>query len=209
MKPPNRYLSPQKLAADELAEALGALGIPTDVHDGYGLTLVSVWIGLVVWCDGELFWWRSGWDERRKRVIYARHPAEVVELLHSPISTRNADIWLIGEHGRVVATLRNGTLALLELDGSPNDLLGRVRRWSFHWDDLLVHPGESKADENTICLRLGLSGYDREAVQHAVPSDAKRALCGQNAYPLPICGWSLPFRVTSSRACASCAQLAQ
>ncbi|WP_084965937.1 hypothetical protein [Thermoactinospora rubra] len=36
---------------------------------------MSVWAGLVVWCDGERFWWRSGWDERRQRTVYAWHPA--------------------------------------------------------------------------------------------------------------------------------------
>ncbi|MGI5283972.1 hypothetical protein ACQEVF_11625 [Nonomuraea polychroma] len=75
MKPPIRYPTPEKHAADDLAKALAAQGVPTDIHNGYGLTLVSVWVGLVVWCDGEWFWWRSGWDDRRKRVIYARHPA--------------------------------------------------------------------------------------------------------------------------------------
>ncbi|WP_143590702.1 hypothetical protein [Thermoactinospora rubra] len=49
--------------------------IRADVHDGYGLALVSVWVGLVVWCDGERFWWRSGWDDRRQRTVYAWHPA--------------------------------------------------------------------------------------------------------------------------------------
>ncbi|MEW1843260.1 hypothetical protein AB0392_35415 [Nonomuraea angiospora] len=92
MKPPNRYLSPQKRAADELAEVLAAVGIPSDVHDGYGLTLVSVWIGLVVWCDGEWFWWRSGWDDRRKRVIYARHPTIDPTRAAQRVAFRYADL---------------------------------------------------------------------------------------------------------------------
>ncbi|WP_344479933.1 hypothetical protein [Nonomuraea monospora] len=50
-------------------------GIHADIHEGYGLALVSIWVGLVVWCDGEWYWWRAGWDDRRKRVLYARHPA--------------------------------------------------------------------------------------------------------------------------------------
>ncbi|MFC4006701.1 hypothetical protein ACFOY2_05680 [Nonomuraea purpurea] len=65
---------PEKHAADALAAALAAQGVSADVHDGYGLSLVSVWIGLVVWCDGEWYWWRAGWDDRRKQVLYARHP---------------------------------------------------------------------------------------------------------------------------------------
>ncbi|WP_157548587.1 hypothetical protein [Nonomuraea candida] len=61
-------------AAEQLRRELARLGIPGDVHDGYGLALVSVWAGLVVWCDCERFWWRTGWDAGRKRVVYAWHP---------------------------------------------------------------------------------------------------------------------------------------
>ncbi|MEV0595694.1 hypothetical protein [Nonomuraea cavernae] len=64
------------LSADLLRQALETdHGIHADVHSGHGLALVSVWVGLVVWCDGEWHWWRAGWDDRRKRVLYARHPA--------------------------------------------------------------------------------------------------------------------------------------
>ncbi|MEU7856810.1 hypothetical protein [Nonomuraea sp. NPDC049141] len=62
-------------SAEQLKRELADLNITADVHDGYRLALVSVWAGLVVWCDGAWFWWRSGWDDRRKRVVYARHPA--------------------------------------------------------------------------------------------------------------------------------------
>ncbi|SFI85765.1 hypothetical protein SAMN05216275_105199 [Streptosporangium canum] len=61
--------------AEELRQALEEHGIKADVHDGYGLALVSVWVGLVVWSDGERFWWRTGWDARRRRFVYAWHPA--------------------------------------------------------------------------------------------------------------------------------------
>ncbi|MFF0309384.1 hypothetical protein ACFYSC_18315 [Streptosporangium sp. NPDC004379] len=50
-------------------------GISSEVHAGYGLALVSVVVGLVVWCDGDRFWWRTGWDDRRERFTYAWHPA--------------------------------------------------------------------------------------------------------------------------------------
>ncbi|WP_143043882.1 hypothetical protein [Nonomuraea jiangxiensis] len=66
---------PETHAAEALADALAARGVSADVHDGYGLALVSVWAGLVVWCHGGRYWWRSGWDARRYRVIYAWHPA--------------------------------------------------------------------------------------------------------------------------------------
>ncbi|WP_155129097.1 hypothetical protein [[Actinomadura] parvosata] len=61
-------------AVREMGKALETLGVPAEVHDGYGLALVSVWVGLVVWCDGERYWWRAGWDPHRRRVIYAYHP---------------------------------------------------------------------------------------------------------------------------------------
>ncbi len=62
-------------AGHELRRVLEAHGIVADVHDGYGLALVSVWVGLIVWCDGERFWWRTGWDDRRQRFTYTWHPA--------------------------------------------------------------------------------------------------------------------------------------
>ncbi|MFI6603011.1 hypothetical protein ACIBHX_42795 [Nonomuraea sp. NPDC050536] len=55
--------------AVELHRSLQVLGISTDVHEGFGLALVSVWVGLVVWCDGERYWWRTAWDARRKRPV--------------------------------------------------------------------------------------------------------------------------------------------
>lgn len=61
-------------AAERLRRELSRLGIPGDVHDGYGLALVSVWVGLAVWCDQDRYWWRTGWDQRRKRAVYAWHP---------------------------------------------------------------------------------------------------------------------------------------
>jgi hypothetical protein len=62
-------------SAECLRRVLRSRGCVADVHDGYGLALVSVWVGLVIWCDGERFWWRSGWDERRNRAVYAWHPS--------------------------------------------------------------------------------------------------------------------------------------
>ncbi|MEV0382769.1 hypothetical protein [Nonomuraea sp. NPDC050643] len=62
-------------SAELLQDALRRDGINADVHDGYGLALVSVWVGLVVWCDGHRFWWRTGWNVDRRRVVYAWHPA--------------------------------------------------------------------------------------------------------------------------------------
>lgn len=61
--------------AEWLQVELARFGIACDVHNGYDLALVSVWTGLVVWCDGERFWWRTGWNVRRRRFVYAWHPA--------------------------------------------------------------------------------------------------------------------------------------
>ncbi|MFI7223494.1 hypothetical protein ACIBO5_09725 [Nonomuraea angiospora] len=61
--------------AEELRKALKQYGIAADVHDGYGLALVSVWVGLVVWCKDDRYWWRTGWDQHRRRFTYAWHPA--------------------------------------------------------------------------------------------------------------------------------------
>ncbi|MEV0623127.1 hypothetical protein AB0I81_58105 [Nonomuraea sp. NPDC050404] len=63
-------------SAELLQQQLRHDGIDAEVHDGYGLALVSVWVGLVVWCDGGRFWWRTGWNADRHRVIYAWHPAD-------------------------------------------------------------------------------------------------------------------------------------
>lgn len=92
MQPPNRHPTPEKHAADALADALAAHGVSADVHDGYGLSLVSVWVGLVVWCDGDWYWWRAGWDDRRKRVLYARHPAIEPSRAARRVAFRYADL---------------------------------------------------------------------------------------------------------------------
>ncbi|GIH79012.1 hypothetical protein [Planobispora longispora] len=63
-------------AAKCLRSELSRLDITADVNDGYGLAVVSVWAGLVVWSDGRRFWWRTGgWDIRRGRAVYAWHTA--------------------------------------------------------------------------------------------------------------------------------------
>ncbi|MER6174810.1 hypothetical protein [Streptosporangium sp. NPDC001681] len=78
--------------AELLRTALERHGIATDVHDGYGLALVSVWVGLVVWCDGERFWWRTGWDARRRRFVYAWHPTTEPERAARRITFRYREL---------------------------------------------------------------------------------------------------------------------
>lgn len=78
--------------AQRLADDLADLGITADVHDGYGLALVSVWVGLVVWCDGERFWWRSGWDPHRRIPVYAWHLAYDTERAARRVARQFADL---------------------------------------------------------------------------------------------------------------------
>lgn len=79
-------------SAEFLRDALQHDGIESDVHDGYGLALVSVWVGLVVWCDGWRFWWRTGWNADRRRVVYAWHPANDPFRAARRIAIRYAEI---------------------------------------------------------------------------------------------------------------------
>ncbi|MEQ4720165.1 hypothetical protein [Nonomuraea sp. B19D2] len=79
-------------SAELLRQALAGKGVIADVHDGYGLALVSVWVGLVVWCDGRYYWWRTGWNAGRRRVVYAWHPAiDPVRAAHR-VAMRYADL---------------------------------------------------------------------------------------------------------------------
>ncbi|GAA2905780.1 hypothetical protein GCM10010517_71940 [Streptosporangium fragile] len=66
-------------AAESLRAELGRLRISADVHEGHDLALVSVWVGLVVWCDGQRFWWRTSWNARRRRFVYAWHSSSEPE----------------------------------------------------------------------------------------------------------------------------------
>lgn len=91
--PRNGKESQAVLSAEVLREALlTEHGISADTHAGYDLALVSVWVGLVVWRDGEWFWWRAGWDEERKRVVYARHPATEPSRAARRVAFRYADL---------------------------------------------------------------------------------------------------------------------
>jgi hypothetical protein len=79
-------------SAKQLCDALTAHKIKADVHDGYGIALVSVWVDLVVACDQQLFWWRTGWNRRRRRPIYARHSTGDVVHAAERIARRYAEL---------------------------------------------------------------------------------------------------------------------
>ncbi|HEX4815204.1 MAG TPA: hypothetical protein VFV66_20875 [Nonomuraea sp.] len=91
--PKNGKESQAGSSAELLREILqNEQGIQADTHIGYDLALVSVWVGLVVWCDGEWYWWRAGWNDRGKRVLYARHPASEPSRAARRIAFRYADL---------------------------------------------------------------------------------------------------------------------
>ncbi|MGV9302213.1 hypothetical protein ACWDLG_02470 [Nonomuraea sp. NPDC003727] len=54
--------------------------------------MISVWVGLVVWCDGEHFWWRTGWNSAKRRVIYAWHPSTEPIRAARRVALRYADL---------------------------------------------------------------------------------------------------------------------
>jgi hypothetical protein len=97
------------LAAERLQAALKDHGIAADVHDGYGLALVSVWVGLVVWCDANRYWWRAGWDARRRSVVYAWHPANEPVRAARRVAFRYAEMHSKHPLSRMAADLASST----------------------------------------------------------------------------------------------------
>ncbi|GAA4235328.1 hypothetical protein FHR32_006741 [Streptosporangium album] len=66
-------------AAEKLRDALAQLKIAADVNGGYGLAVVSVWAGLLVWSNGDRFWWNTGWDAQRRCAVYASQQASELD----------------------------------------------------------------------------------------------------------------------------------
>ncbi|MEV6151534.1 hypothetical protein AB0L53_14425 [Nonomuraea sp. NPDC052129] len=95
-------------AAEQLRDELETLGIHADVHEGYGMALVSVWVGLVVWCDGERYWWRTGWDAQRRRVLYAWHSAVEPARAARRVALRYADLRANHPLSEVIADVTSG-----------------------------------------------------------------------------------------------------
>ncbi|GAA3215918.1 hypothetical protein [Nonomuraea helvata] len=92
--------------AERLRAELETRGISAEVHKGYRLALVWVWVGLVVWCDGERFWWRTGWDEGRKRAVYVWHPVADLARAVRRIAFRYAEL----REGHPLSTLVRAAL---------------------------------------------------------------------------------------------------
>ncbi|MEU6741906.1 hypothetical protein [Streptosporangium sandarakinum] len=88
---PQRIIDPRQ-NAELLQRALEQQGIVADVHVGHELALVSVWVGLVVWCNGDRFWWQAGWDEQCGRPAYASRPVSGVEEVTRLVAARYAEL---------------------------------------------------------------------------------------------------------------------
>jgi hypothetical protein len=102
LKPSVIALSPAQ-SAHALRDALADQDITSDIHVGYGLALVSVWVSLVVWCDGNWFWWRVGWNDQRKRVLYARHPADEPVSAARRVAFRYEEVYRHHPHSELIA----------------------------------------------------------------------------------------------------------
>jgi hypothetical protein len=74
---PGRRPSDALESADWLRAALSDLGVSADVHAGQGIALISVWIDLVVWTDGTIYYWWSGEQSPANgRRLYSYGPAD-------------------------------------------------------------------------------------------------------------------------------------
>lgn len=79
-------------AIEWLRRELEALGILGDAHHGDGVALLSLWVDLVVWCDGHAYWWRAGWNAERRCAVYAWHPVTEPDRAAHRIAFRYADL---------------------------------------------------------------------------------------------------------------------
>ncbi|MEV5896717.1 hypothetical protein [Nonomuraea fuscirosea] len=134
----------------------------------------------------------------------------VTDLLHSHARTRAYTRHLLGRCGVVVAVLRMGKVALVELNDPVEDCPAGARRWHFCWGDLELLEETSVLDRFTADYRAGFSWHEGRAIQHAVlpGKDDKAGVCGLPAQALPTCGWSLAFSPAVERACPTCVRLA-
>ncbi|MFC4585442.1 hypothetical protein [Sphaerisporangium corydalis] len=86
------YRHPAARAAHRLSRTLEHHGIPTQVHEGRGLALVSVWLDLVAWTDGACFWWSGGVSETTRRRTYSFSPVDDPVTAARRIADRYAEL---------------------------------------------------------------------------------------------------------------------
>ncbi|MBG0820578.1 hypothetical protein HS048_07505 [Planomonospora sp. ID91781] len=80
-------------AAELLRDELARHGVDADVHAGYGMALVSVWVELLVWTNGR--WFRWGCDASSAgngRRVYAFGPADDVATAARRILRRREEL---------------------------------------------------------------------------------------------------------------------
>lgn len=62
---------PAALAAEQLRIGLERCGVAADIHEGHGVSLISVWTNLVVWTDGRAYrWWTGKISAKTGRRLY-------------------------------------------------------------------------------------------------------------------------------------------
>ncbi|MFF3437792.1 hypothetical protein [Streptosporangium sp. NPDC002721] len=108
-------------AAAALAEELRNLGMPADIHRGFGIALVSVWIDLVVWTNGVSYHWWSGTVSTRGRRLYAYNPVGDPVTAARRIAVRYAEL----RGGHPLSRLVEEAQCVLPDDRRPVDLRGR------------------------------------------------------------------------------------
>lgn len=91
MPPPLITMDPGQ-RAEVLRRALEEYGIACETHHGYGLALVLIRTGLVVWCDGWSYWWQVGWNAERKRVTCVRHSTTEPDRAARRVAFRYAEL---------------------------------------------------------------------------------------------------------------------
>ncbi|MFD8564293.1 hypothetical protein ACWDOR_30720 [Streptosporangium canum] len=85
--------TPAVHAACLLRDELVRHGVEGDVHDGYGLALVSVWADLVVWTDGMVYrWWTGRLSPRTRRRLYAVYGLDNPAAVARVVALRYAEL---------------------------------------------------------------------------------------------------------------------
>ncbi|MEV7013926.1 hypothetical protein [Streptosporangium sp. NPDC051022] len=101
------YGTQAERAAGRLREALTRQRIASHVTTGYGLALVSLWYGLLVWTNGDRFWWCDGWNDQLRQPRHASHRASEPDQAARRIARRYAQLHTL--HSRPVPPQRSRT----------------------------------------------------------------------------------------------------
>ncbi|MEU7855621.1 hypothetical protein [Nonomuraea sp. NPDC049141] len=90
--------SPAADVAYRLRDELAMQGIAADVHDGYGVALISVWIDLVVWVECGLdgvwryIWWTGRIHPKTGRWVYTGCPFAGVSSVARQVGERYREL---------------------------------------------------------------------------------------------------------------------